>query len=187
MSDRQDPFLEFDSGTSRRESDESAPAGARPSSEDGIPTLDDLAELDAIGVDHDALLHSMVFLTRHHGNERSADSLLDGMPVDGLLGPDEAVRVMKAAGYNAGLIQRHLGDIHPLLLPAILLLKNGDACVLVKRFDAERGVSPMCEVVMPGPEFHVCRASESELEIEYLGFALVATPQPHQATSREQP
>ncbi|MBC7663828.1 MAG: type I secretion system permease/ATPase [Caulobacter sp.] len=187
MSDRQDPFLEFDSGTSRRESDESAPAGARPSSEDGIPTLDDLAELDAIGVDHDALLHSMVFLTRHHGNERSADSLLDGMPVDGLLGPDEAVRVMKAAGYNAGLIQRHLGDIHPLLLPAILLLKNGDACVLVQRFDAERGVSPMCEVVMPGPEFHVCRASESELEIEYLGFALVATPQPQQATSREQP
>ena len=181
MSSRQDPVLDFASGPDRRYGDAAEPTAAQPPGDDGIPTLDELAELDVIGVDHDALLHSMVFLTRHHGNERSADSLLDGMPVDGLLNPNEAVRVMKAAGYNAGLIQRDIGAIHMLLLPAILLLKNGDACVLVKRFDAEPGVSPMCEVVMPGPEFHVCRASESELEIEYLGYALVATPQPARA------
>jgi len=137
-----------------------------------------MAQLDAVGIDHDALLHSMVFLTRHHGKERSADSLLDGMPVDGLLGPDQAVRVMRAAGYNAGLMQRSIRDVHALLLPAILLLKNGDACVLVKRFDAAPGTSPLCEVVMPGPEFHSCRATEDELDAEYLGFALVATPRP---------
>ena len=106
----------------------------------------------------------MVYLTRHHGNERSAHSLLDGMPIDGLLNPDQAVRVMRAAGYNAGLMQRDIGDIHALLLPAILLLKNGDACVLVRRLDTPRGQSPLCEIVMPGQEFHICKATEAELD-----------------------
>ena len=188
MSSRQDPFLEFESGAASREGGDGGPAGARPTiQEEGA--VDAIPELDAIGVDHDALLHSMVYLTKHHGKQRSPDSMLDGMPIDGLLNPDQAVRVMRAAGYNAGLMQRDIGHIHALLLPAILLLKNGDACVLVRRHDTARGQSPMCEIVMPGPEFHTCKASEAELEQEYLGFALVATPLPeqvHGAEGREQ-
>jgi len=180
MSSRQDPFLEFESGPPSRDGGDGGPAGARPSlQEEGA--VDAIPELDAIGVDHDALLHSMVYLTRHHGKERSPDSMLDGMPIDGLLNPDQAVRVMRAAGYNAGLMQRDIGDIHALLLPAILLLKNGDACVLVRRLDTPRGQSPTCEIVMPGPEFHSCKATEAELAQEYLGFALVATPLPEMA------
>ena len=180
MSSRQDPFLEFEAGSTSRAGGGEVPAGARPTiQEEGA--VDAIPELDAIGVDHDALLHSMVYLTRHHGKERSPESMLDGMPVDGLLNPDQAVRVMRAAGYNAGLMQRDIGHIHALLLPAILLLKNGDACVLVRRLDTPGNQSPICEIVMPGPEFHTCRASESELDQEYLGFALVATPLPVQA------
>ena len=53
------------------------PAGARPNLE-AEGAVDAIPELDAIGVDHDALLHSMVYLTKHHGKQRSADSLLDG-------------------------------------------------------------------------------------------------------------
>jgi ATP-binding cassette subfamily C protein LapB len=178
MSSRQEPF--FDSAPGRRADGDDSPVGEGLRAED-LQIADDpaaQAELDAVGIDHDALLHSLVFITRHHGNERSPDSLLDGMPVDGMLGPEQAVRVMREAGYNAGLMKRAIGDIHALLLPAVLLLKNGDACVLVRRFEGAAGDSPMCEIVMPGAEFHVCRASESELELEYLGFALVATPAP---------
>ena len=178
---RQDPHLDFEGGPGARASGDGVQAGARPTiQEEGA--VDAIPELDAIGVDHDALLHSMVYLTRHHGNERSPDSMLDGMPIDGLLNPDQAVRVMRAAGYNAGLMQRDIGDIHALLLPAILLLKNGDACVLARRLDTPRGQSPICEIVMPGPEFHTCKATEAELESEYLGFALVATPLPIQVS-----
>jgi ATP-binding cassette, subfamily C, bacterial LapB len=187
MSDRQDPFLDFQSGSSSREGG-GGPAGVPPTLQDE-GAVDAIPELDAIGVDHDALLHSMVYLTRHHGNQRSADSLLDGMPIDGLLNPDQAVRVMRAAGYNAGLMQRDIGGIHALLLPAILLLRNGDACVLARRLDTPRGQSPVCEIVMPGQEFHTCKATEAELEQEYLGFALVATPLPQEvpgAAGREQ-
>src|SRR5471030_2109003 len=150
MSSRQEPFLEFEADAKSRSSGDEASAGLRPTiQEEGA--VDAIPELDAIGVDHDALLHSMVYLTRFHGNERSSDSLLDGMPIAGLLNPDQAVRVMRAAGYNAGLMQRQIGQIHALLLPAILLLKNGDACVLARRLDTPRGQSPICEIVMPGP------------------------------------
>ena len=183
---RQDPFLDFESGPNRRPGDEAPEGGMRPNLQDE-GAVDAIPELDAIGVDHDALLHSMVYLTKHHGKQRSPESMMDGMPIDGLLNPDQAVRVMRAAGYNAGLMQRDILDIHALLLPAILLLKNGDACVLVRRLDTPRGQSPMCEIVMPGPEFHTCRATESELSQEYLGFALVATPLPEQVASGRDP
>ncbi len=173
MSARQEPFLNFESAPSA-----GAGQGAHaPAGEDDL-----MAAAGAVGIDHDALLHSLVFLTRHHGKERSAQSLMDGMPVDGILGPDQAVRVMRAAGYHAGLMQRAIGDVNALLLPAVLLLKNGDACVLVKRLDTQRDGSPLCQVVMPGAEFHTCTATEAELDSEYLGFALVATPLPEQGT-----
>lgn len=182
MSARQDPFLSFDSGphTRPKTAGEEGSSG-RPYAPGADPSRAPPELLDAVGMDDDALLQALVYLTRHHGRERSAESLLDGLPVAGALGPDQAVRVLRAAGYNAGLMQRRIGDIHALLLPAVLLLKNGDACVLVRRLDGATGGSPVCEVVMPGGGFHTCRATEAELESEYLGFTLVATPQPEQS------
>ena len=125
------------------------------------------------GID-DALLHSVVWLTRHHGRERSAESLLAGLPLTGPMGPDQAIRVMREAGFNAGLIQRRIGEIHALLLPAVLLLKNGDACIVVRRL--EPAAPDRYEVVMPGPQYIACEASEAELSTEYTGFSFVATP-----------
>jgi len=127
-------------------------------------------EADAAAPD-DALLQALVWLTRHHGRERSAASLLAGMPLAGPLGPDQAVRAMREAGFNAGLVQRKIADIHALLLPAVLLLRNGDAAIVVKRTGEGR-----YEVVMPGPESHACQASEAELSGEYTGIAFVASP-----------
>jgi ATP-binding cassette subfamily C protein LapB len=154
MSARQEPFL-----------DPAAQAAAA-------------AELPAGGYGHDALLQALVWLGKHHGRERSAQSLLTGIHLSGALGPDQAVRVMREAGFNAGLIQRKIGDIHALLLPAVLLLKNGDACIVVARKPAKKGAVPDYDVVMPGPESHSCNATEAELSLEYTGFALVASPKP---------
>ena len=126
------------------------------------------------GID-DALLHSVVWLTRHHGRERSAESLLAELPLTGPMGPDQAIRVMREAGFNAGLIQRSIGEIHSLLLPAVLLLKNGDACIVVRRLDG--AALDRYEVVMPGAECIACEANELELQAEYTGFAFVASPQ----------
>jgi ATP-binding cassette subfamily C protein LapB len=125
----------------------------------------------------DALVQAIVWLCKHHGRERSAESLLAGTPLEGSLGPDQAVRVMRDAGFNAGLIQRKISDIHALLLPAVLLLKNGDACIVVARKPVKKGADTY-DVVMPGPESHSCQATEAELSGEYTGFAFVASPKP---------
>ncbi len=132
----------------------------------------------------DALVQAVVWLCKHHGRERSAESLLAGTPLDGNLGPDQAVRVMREAGFNAGLIQRKISDIHALLLPAVLLLKNGDAAIVVARHPAKKGADSY-DVVMPGPESHSCKATEAELSGEYTGFAFVASPKPVAQPSRE--
>src|SRR5882724_4936359 len=157
MSARQEPFLN------------PAAPGAAPGA----------ADLSAGGYGQDALLQALVWLGKHHGRERSAQSLLTGIQMSGALGPDQAVRVMREAGFNAGLIQRKIGDIHALLLPAVLLLKNGDACIVVARKPpAKKGAASDYDVVMPGPESHSCNATEAELSVEYTGFALVASPKP---------
>ena len=125
----------------------------------------------------DALAQAIVWLCRHHGRERSAESLLASTPVEGALGPDQAVRIMRDAGFNAGLIQKRISDIHALLMPAVLLLKNGDCAILVARHAAQKGADTY-DVVMPGPESHACQATEAELSGEYTGFAFVASPKP---------
>jgi ATP-binding cassette subfamily C protein LapB len=137
--------------------------------------LQDLASQPA----GDPLLQALAWLTRHHGRSRSAESLRAGAPVDGPLAPDGAIRVMREAGYNAGLLRKSIDDINPLLLPAVLLLHGGDACVLVRRLDDPAAVAPgACryEVVFPGPEAAACPATTAELDPEYSGFMMAVSP-----------
>ncbi|KQY81213.1 type I secretion system permease/ATPase [Pelomonas sp. Root1444] len=120
----------------------------------------------------DPLLQALAWLTRHHGKPRSPESLRAGAPVEGVLTPDSAIRVMREAGYNAGLLRKRIDEIHDLLLPAVLLLNGGDACVLVRRLGDGRN-----EVVFPGPEAAAVPATTAELEPEYSGFMLAVSPQ----------
>ena len=127
-------------------------------------------------IENDPLAHALSWLTRHHGREQSPESLLAGQPVAQKLGPDQALRALRDAGFSAGLVQRRVADLHQLLLPAVLLLHEGDACIVVARHDASTDGSPRYDIVMPGREHHACSASEAELGSEYTGIALVATP-----------
>ncbi|WP_395699050.1 type I secretion system permease/ATPase [Aquabacterium sp.] len=128
---------------------------------------------EAWNLDHDALAHALAWLTRHHGRERTVESLLAGQPVNGPIDAAMALRVLREGGYSAGLLQRRLEDLPALLLPAVLLLNNGGACVLTGR-DAASG---RCQIVLPG-RLHLPReVSDSELAADYSGQLIVATPQ----------
>ncbi len=127
-------------------------------------------------IENDPLAHALSWLTRHHGREQSPESLLAGQPVVQKLGPDQALRALREAGFSAGLVQRRVADLHQLLLPAVLLLNEGDACIVVARRADTSGAEPSYDIVMPGREHHACAATEAELGTEYTGFALVATP-----------
>ena len=130
-------------------------------------------------IENDALAHALAWLTRHHGQERTPESLLNGLPVQGRVAPDLALRALREAGFSAGLVQRSVAELHHLLLPAVLLLKEGDACIVVARHAAD---ARRYDIVMPGREHHACSAQEDELAAEYTGLALVATPQPRAAS-----
>ncbi|HSW05215.1 type I secretion system permease/ATPase [Aquabacterium sp.] len=130
-------------------------------------------------LDNDSLAHALAWLSKHHGRERSVESLLAGLPVSGPLEPGMALRVLREAGYNAGLLQRRLDELHSLLLPAVLLLKNGSACLLTAR-DAAAG---RCEIVLPGRVQLPSSVAEADLQASYAGVALVATPQAERAAS----
>lgn len=134
------------------------------------PAAGDLPGWD---IDNDALAHACAWLTQHHGRPRTPESLLAGQPIGGRLAPDQALRALREAGFNAGLVQRSIGELNALLLPAVLLLKEGDACIVVRRHDDGQRY----DVVMPGRQHHACVATEAELCGEYTGLAMVATPE----------
>ncbi|MEN9894109.1 MAG: hypothetical protein RLY78_4404 [Pseudomonadota bacterium] len=129
-----------------------------------------------VGLDDDALAQALVWLLRHHGHERSAPSLLASQLIDGPLGPDQALRALHDAGWNAALARRSLAELPDQLLPAVLLLKNGDAAVLAGRTRSADGRVQTCQVVLPGLQAQQLQASEAELDAEYSGLALLATP-----------
>lgn len=145
-----------------------APAPQEPQQD---PGLDEASESGSdIG---DPLLQALVWLTHHHKRPRSAASLRANGAADGSLSPPQAVRLMKEAGYEAAVQRRALTQINALMLPAVLLLNEGDACVLVKVLDEANG---RYQVLFPGAESQLCEAQLSELEGEYSGFCLLVNP-----------
>ena len=80
----------------------------------------------------DPLLDCLVELTRHHGHALSRDALSAGLPLTGhRLTPAILPRAAARAGLAARLLRQPLDAIEPALLPALLLLENNMACLLL--------------------------------------------------------
>src|SRR5262245_36012569 len=81
----------------------------------------------------DSLLECLALLTRLHGRPISPDALAAGLPLeDHRLTPALFVRAAETHGYSARVLKRGLRRISNLVLPAVLLLKDGRACVLTR-------------------------------------------------------
>ena len=124
----------------------------------------------------DPLLEAVMWLCRHHGVDRTENSLLNGTRPEGAMTGQQAVEVLKRAGFSATLVKRPPGKILGLLMPVVLLLRNGDAVILTKRISvrSKRAGGARYEVVMPGAGGEVVTATEEELLPEYSGYALLA-------------
>jgi len=80
----------------------------------------------------DPLLDCLAELTRLHGLPSTAQALSAGLPLVGnRLTPALLVRAASRAHFSARIVQRGLEDIATNLLPAILLLENARACLLL--------------------------------------------------------
>ena len=81
----------------------------------------------------DPLLDALVVMTRLHGKPFSPEALAAGLPlVDNRLTPSLLPRAAARAGLTARIVRKPLADIGPALLPAILLLHDRQACVLLE-------------------------------------------------------
>ncbi len=131
----------------------------------------------------DPLLEAVMWLCRHHGLERTEHSLTQGGRSDQPITPGRATELLRQAGFSATVVKRPPSKILGLLMPVVLLLKNGDAVILMRRVGerSARSGGARYEVVMPGTGNEVCTATEAELMPEYSGYALLAALRP-QAT-----
>lgn len=139
--------------------------GATQGSPEGPPP-------SAAGPGEDSLTRSLQWVLHHHGIERTALSLFEGLPFDGRVTPTLALRAMREAGFAARLADRRLRTLHTALMPVVLLLDQDRACVLTRRIDAGAGQPRRYEIV--GPDEPAARlVGEAELLAMYTGRCLL--------------
>jgi ATP-binding cassette subfamily C protein LapB len=130
-------------------------------------------ELPADLLHHDPLLDCLVKLTRLVGRPSTHAALSAGLPLEnGCLTPSLFARAAARAGLSSRIVRRELKDIDRALLPAILLLQDNQACVLLGW--SRSGNS--AKVLFPETGHGGVRIARDELTARYTGVALFARP-----------
>jgi ATP-binding cassette, subfamily C, bacterial LapB len=119
----------------------------------------------------DPLLACLVHITGLLGKPGSPDALSAGLPIpEGGLTPELFVRAAERVGLSAKIVRRSLDQISSLVLPAVLLLNDKEACVLVAKDDAAQ-----VQLLMPDAT-GVYSPTAAELGSRYSGYAIFVRP-----------
>lgn len=123
----------------------------------------------------DSLLDCLLFLTKYHKRETSADSIMYSLPIH-----NEVMNysMFTQAAHRLGLITKNvkrkkIKDITKLALPSVLILAKNRACVLID-YDLESGIAT---TIMPGISLGQTQITIDRLEEEYLGEAIIIKPE----------
>jgi ATP-binding cassette subfamily C protein LapB len=120
----------------------------------------------------DPLLGCLLWLARSFHRAVSAQALVAGLPLEtNRLTPELFPRAAARAGLSARLVRRGLDDIPDLVLPAILLLDEREACVLLRRL--ENGALLIALPETGDGEQEIAR---DRLACRYSGHAIFARP-----------
>ncbi len=128
---------------------------------------------------YDPLLECLVIFAKLHNRPISVEALIAGLPVKpGDDGPELFSienpkglfsRVAARAGFASRLIQRDLDKLSRLLLPCILVLKNGNACILESIDRKNKRARVIFPEIGEGEEW----LELSRLNQDYLGYAFL--------------
>lgn len=131
----------------------------------------------------DSMLAALLFIARHHGRDLSANALLAGLPLnEGRLGPALFARAAARADLVAEPFVRPLAEIPNLVLPALLLMRDGRSLVLLRN-DAD---SPEIEIVEPDiADARPALRERAALEADYSGYTFFLKPQTRGMAERE--
>lgn len=122
----------------------------------------------------DTLLECLLVVVRAHGGTLSHQAAIDGLPlVNNRLTPSLFQRAAKRAGFSSKLIQKPLDDLNPALFPAVLLLNNEEACILLGWKDEGR----TARLIFPELGEAEAVLSRDELATRYAGHTILARPE----------
>lgn len=122
----------------------------------------------------DTLLESLLFLSKYHKRTASAESLITGLAIyNSLMTPSMFKKSAKRIGLITKAVNRKISEIDNLALPAVMILKNNKACVVLN-IDLE---NKQTSLIMPDLDTnsHV-NLSIDELEKLYTGNLLIIKP-----------
>lgn len=120
----------------------------------------------------DGLLECLLILGRYYRQSTTGEALVAGLPlVDGRLDPGLFSRSAARIGLTSKMIARPIQRINLALLPAVLLLNDDQACLLIALGDGEKA-----EVIFPELGEASVKIDVAELEQKYSGFSLLVRP-----------
>lgn len=122
----------------------------------------------------DPLLDCLIQLTKIHGRPATKTGLSAGLPlVDNRLTIDLFPRAAGRAGMSSRVIRKELTDLSPVQLPAIMLLADRRACILVNIIDN----GARFKVLMPETGMGEKIITNKELAALYTGYAIFVRPE----------
>lgn len=122
---------------------------------------------------HDPLLDCLVELARVHGRPATRAALIAGLPLEhGVLTPSLFPRAAARAGLSAKLARRPLERIDPVLLPAVLMLNDEQACVLLGWDEGGENA----RLLFPETGQGTVVMPRADLLARYTGVAIFARP-----------
>lgn len=125
------------------------------------------------GHDDDALLKCLLVLATAHGTTLTQEAVLAGLPVEGgKISPSLFSRAARRAGLTSKVVQLPLARLNEALFPAVLILKDERACVLLG-WNQDRS---MMRLVFPEIGDSQVETPISDVEAMYTGNAIYARP-----------
>lgn len=119
----------------------------------------------------DTLLGCLTILAKILDKPHSANSLVAGLPlVDNKLTPKLFLRAAERAGLSSKVVKRSLDNLSNLVLPAVLLLKNEAACVILELNTVS------AKVIFPESGEGEAIIQLEELQQHYAGYAIFIKP-----------
>ncbi|MEH2513023.1 ATP-binding cassette subfamily C protein LapB [Nitrobacteraceae bacterium AZCC 1564] len=126
-------------------------------------------------IDHqrDPLADALIYLAAHHGRAISREALIAGLPIiDGRLTASLVERAGLRAGLEIAPAKRALADIPALVLPALLVMKDG-VPLIFRKLDE---MTQLAQVVDPASPQAPRSVPLAELAARYSGYFFLVKP-----------
>jgi ATP-binding cassette subfamily C protein LapB len=121
----------------------------------------------------DPLADALLFLAAYHGRALSREALLAGLPIiDDRLSVALVSRAAQRAGLEVEPVKRPLWDIPSLVLPALLIMRDGSIRILVTNAEDPRNA----EVIDPTVKPHQAPRPFGAEAVAYMDYAFLVRP-----------